>query len=325
MSKGANGNIYAGYRGIAQIGTGGSFLRFSDANISAKQGIEAPDMVMGDWDRDVYAYGKVTIDGSINGPLNQQMLVDGDVVEWACSRDDDEATHNCGGNASKDIILYYRCGEKRTFKKCYPNSFGISVTAGDVAQFSMDVIGAAETEADIEWDSASASDFSFQTPSKLLTWDQFSISVVKGTTDSVSDSDVPSDIDSATNNIRFQSFSLDVANNAEAAWGIGMNTAENKLFPFDVVAGLRHIGGSLTVFGTEKFEGHDSFDDYCADGVHTMTIAVASTCADAPVSSSIVLKVRFHRLETTLNTGIIQSTVGFTGVTHQTGFPWDPS
>jgi hypothetical protein len=321
MSKGAHGNIYAGYRGIAEIG--GEKLRFSDANISAKQSIEAPDMVMGDWDRDVYAYGKVTVDGSINGPLNQQMLVDGNIMEWACSRADTDLS-NCGGNLSKDIILYYRCGEKRTFKKCYPNSFGISVTAGDVAQFTMDVIGAAETSADIEWSDADAGDFSFQTPSKLLTWDQFSISVVKGTTDAVADSDVPSDIDKE-NNIRFQSFSLDCANNAEAAWGIGMNTDENLLYPFDVVAGLRHISGSLTAFGTPKFEGHKSFDDYCADGVHTMTIAVASSCADAPVSSSIVLKVRFHRLETTLNTGIIQSTIGFTGVTHQAGFPWDPS
>ena len=91
--------------------------------------------------------------------------------------------------------------------------------------------------------------------------------------------------------------------------------------PYDLAPGIRQISGSLTVFNTPDFNGAEKFEDYCAGNEHLIKVKIESLCAAA--GEEVEMRVRFHRIEPSLTPGVITSTVGFTGVSHQTGYPWD--
>ena len=67
------GSVFPGYRGLADIGGVGQ-VRFADASITAKQEVEAPDLIMGDWDHDAYVYGKIEVGGTISGPVTETFV-----------------------------------------------------------------------------------------------------------------------------------------------------------------------------------------------------------------------------------------------------------
>jgi len=296
MSVGANGLVNAGYRGIATIA--GNQVRFSDSSITAKQEIEAPDLVMGDWDRDAYTYGKIEVGGSISGPVTETFLSGaGGIIEWACGR-----TSPCGELTAQDIELYYFCGSNRTFSNLFVNSFSFSVAAGEVAQFSADVIGTGTNPF------GTSNPPNFTDAEKLLTWDKVNVNIIGG-----GDAGEPA----VLTGLGFQNFEFSVNNNVETVYGLG----QPDLFPFDIVPGIRQISGTLTVYNTPDFNGADDFEQYCAGNESVLEFGLESLCAGA--GSTVQLRCRFHRVEPTLNTGTITSTVGFTGVSHQSGFPWD--
>jgi hypothetical protein len=307
MSKGALRNVNAGYRGILELGSTPLRVRFSDATVTAKQVIEAPDLVMGDWDRNAYVYGKVEVGGSISGPVTEKFLSSNSIFEWGCGRD----TSECGALTANDVKLYYYCNKSRLFEDMYVNSLNFSVSAGDVAQFSIDVVGAKVGD-DGGW--GEDTPYHFTEPEKLITWDKINLTITDpGETDNSSSSE-SSDSPSS---VIFSNFDFTVSNNVETVYGLG----QNNLLPFDIVPGLRHISGTLSAFNAPGYDGADQFEDYCTGNEWTLTLDISSDCAS--VGSTVAMKVRFHRVEPTLNTGVIMSTVGFTGVTHQTGFPWD--
>jgi len=308
MSIGANGLVNAGYRGIIDID--GTLLRFSDANITARQEIEAPDLVAGDWDRDAYTYGKIEIGGSVSGPVTETFLSGANsVIQWACGRD--ESGDACGGMDARDIHVYYFCNRDRLFENLFVNTFNFSVAAGEVAQFSIDVIGSSIDAVTAGWGTNPPPHFT--DAEKLLTWDKVNVTIVPGgATDPVNN-----DIPSVLTDIAFSNFEFTVNNNVETVYGLG----QPNLLPFDIVPGIRTINGTLSVYNAPDFNGAFTFEDYCADGVHTLQFGLSSNCTGG--TATVELKVRFHRVEPTINTGPIISTVGFTGVTHQSGFPWD--
>jgi hypothetical protein len=86
------------------------------------------------------------------------------------------------------------------------------------------------------------------------------------------------------------------------------------LFPVDIVPGLRTITGSISVYNTPQANGKDNWDDYLAADVSTIAFDIGGLALD--------MKVRFHRVEPASSTGPVISTIGFTGVTHQTGIAW---
>jgi hypothetical protein len=311
MSQGANSLVNAGYRGIADIN--GALVRFSDASITARQEIEAPDLVSGDWDRDAYTYGKIEIGGSISGPVTETFLAGANnVIQWGCGRDD--SGDACGGLDARDIHLYYYCNRDRLFENLFVNSLNFSVSAGEVAQFSIDVVGASIDTGTSGWGTSPPPHFT--DAEKLLTWDKVNVTIVAGTGDPINN-DLPGAGELA--DIAFSNFEFTVNNNVETVYGLG----QANLLPFDIVPGIRQISGSLSVYNAPNFNGAMTFEDYCADGVHTLTFGLNSLCTGG--TATVSLKVRFHRVEPTLSTGVIISTVGFTGVTHQSGFPWDLS
>lgn len=291
-------NIFPGYRGIANIGTIGE-VRFGDANIAATQEINAPDLIMGDWDHDAYNYGPITVGGTINGPVTQTFIAGTGgtgLWDWGVKR-----TGNCGDLASEQIDLYYYCGtpetgaggtrSHRTFTGMQVNSLNFSVTAGDVANFSLDVLGKSAGA----WDDTEPALVTHA--EKLITWDKVNVSITPSSRDSIAD-------------INYQSFDFTIANNLEVAYSL----AQANLFPFEVIPGLRTITGTLTAYNIPQALGVDTYDDYDADDFSTITFSIDTL--------TITMQVQLHRIQPASSVGPIVSTLGFTGVGHQTGDGW---
>ena len=287
--------VHPGYRGIAIISAVTNEVRFADANITARQEINAPDLIMGDWDHDAYVYGPIEVGGTISGPVTETFASGavGSLWDWAVKR-----TAPCGDLTTSTITLYYYCGgtdgNTRTFQGMLGNSVNFSVAAGDIANFSIDVLG------------KSAGAWTNATPphvtraEKLITWDKVSVSVSGAGPGA-----------SALSNVNYSNFDFTISNNLETVYSL----AQSNLFPFEIVPGLRTITGTLSVYNTPQADGVDTWDSYTAGNVSTLTFNIGTL--------SIDMKVQFHRIEPTSSVGPIISTLGFTGVTHQTGAAWE--
>jgi hypothetical protein len=299
------GNVYAGYRGLADIGGVGQ-VRFSDASISAKQTVNAPDLVMGDWDHDAYNYGPIEVGGSINGPVTETFISGSGggtgIWNWGIQR-----TGDCGLLSSADTTLYYYCGgteyRARKFVNMLVNSVGFSCAAGDVAQFTLDIMGSGLDPADHGWINTDPPHFT--TAEKLITWDKVGVAITPSAGNPGGAEFTP------PTNIAYSNFDFSIANNLQVVYSLG----QPNLFPFEIVPGLRTITGTLSVYNTPRADGYETWDDYIAAGVSTITFSIASL--------SIDMKVRFHRIEPASGAGPIISSIGFTGVSHQTGTAWE--
>ena len=312
--------VNPGYRGIAYLDAigGGTNVRFASADVSAKQEVVADDLIMGDWDRDAYYYGKIEVGGSISGPVTETFTGgiaacgatssgDEGVFQWAATR-----TAPCGSLTESGLTLYYYCdsdtgeGRSKAFTGMKVNSLNFSCTAGDVAQFSIDVMGKSAST----WNESAIPHFT--TSEKLITWDKVSVGIGTPGCSSETRGDaghMPTAAEVLL--LNYQSFSFDISNNLEAAYSL----SQANLFPVDIVPGLRSISGSLTAYNAPNFNGFDTWDDYWADGIVPLTFNVGNL--------SIVMNVRFHRVQPASATGLITSTVAFTGVGHQDGAPWE--
>jgi len=301
-----NPRVFPGYRGYADVDTIGQ-IRFGDAGITASQEINAPDLIMGDWDHDAYVYGPIKVGGSISGPVTETFAdPTNGIFTWGCKRDGE-----CGILVEHDLTLYYYCGSPdggniyraRTFSEMQINSLNFSCAAGDISNFSIDVVGTAAGA----WQSVNPPinlGIAGTKPSeKLVTWDKVGVAIAPGSDESVTQVDFTT--------LNYSNFDFTIGNNIETVYSLG----QPNLFPFELVPGLRTITGSLSVYNTPLFDGRDAWDDYLAANVSTMTFNIGAL--------SISMFVRFHRVEPASSVGPIISTVGFTGVTHQTGAPWE--
>lgn len=275
-------SIHKGYMGYANIG--GTNIRFGDANITVRQDVNIPDLVMGHFDRGAYNYGKIEIGGTISGPVTENFAdnAGNSVWDWAYNRD------SCGALTPKEVALYYFCDAggngSRTFPVLLANSVNFSCAAGDVAQFSIEVIGADKPS----W-GGPVGGVTITDTEKLVTWDNVGLTITSGGVV------VPT-------NALLSSFDFTVANNCEAFWALG----STDLYPVEIVSGLRTITGSISAYDPQAFDGVDSYGGYDADsGRATMSFNIGNT--------AVSFKVSFHRSEPVLNSGAIISTIGFTG------------
>lgn len=278
-------SVHAGYKGSLYISGITNPIRFTDANISAKQTVETPDVAMGDFKRDLYYYGPVTINGSISGLVDSNNF-NSTIFGLAFDRD------TCGLLSNKkDFSLYYFCDSSSTAKKSqkftnmYVNSLTFSCSAGEIATWQMDVIG---KEVD---DFASTDSTSFTTSSKLVTWDNIQIGISGGDMGS-------------PGTILYQNVEFTINNNIEPIYAI--KTSET-LKPHELVPGLRTVTGALTIYDiNNNFDGYNLYSDYTSTGYSSIVFTINGT--------TYTFKVRFHRIEPGANPGIISSTIGFTGV-----------
>ena len=305
------GNVYPGYRGYANIAalTPNNNVRFGDASVTARQEINAPDIIMGDWDHDAYVFGPIEVGGSISGPVTQTFVGSGGTGLWAWGV---KRNGTCGTLTDSTVTLHYYCGgtdaRAREFTGMLVNSLNFSCATGDIAQFSIDILGSGLTGTDgwLTQDpplnlGISGGTFASE---KLITWDKVGVSITAG-----SDSNIPSG--ASLTNLAYSNFDFTIANNLETVYSLG----QTDLFPFEIVPGLRTITGSISVYNTPEFDGQTAWDNYIAANVSTISFDIGGLAID--------MKVRFHRVEPASSVGPIISTVGFTGVTHQTGTAWE--
>jgi hypothetical protein len=257
---------------IDGIGT----LLAESSSLAPQQEVVAPDLIAGHWDKCAWYYGPVTIQGNVGGPLSQALLED--LFEFAVKR-----TGNCGDLANKEVEIVYYCGGSGINGYSFPglmaNSFTLTVAAGDVAKYSIDLIGAGEPTT---LTGAAGSPSCDPGESKrLLTWDMLGISV----------SGALSTADACVGN-----FEMTVANNVQAVYCLG----QNDLYPACLVPGLRSITGSLTLYGVPgSFLGADNGT---SESAATITVA------------GYAIPVKLHRVNVPASTGLISATVGFTAV-----------
>lgn len=281
--------INPGYMGSLNIQGIATPLRFSSASVSAKQEVEAPDLIMGDFNRQSWVYGKIEVGGSISGPVAENFAAAGaSVWGWGTSRT------ACGNLGSKNITLTYFCGPEngsQIINGCLVNTISFSATAGEVAEFSLDVIGTSVEDFD-----EGATGSLNPDEEKLVTWDQVSVGISNGL--------------HALTNVNFESFSFEVSNNVEARYAITQDpVGTQELFPFLLVPGLRTITGTLTAYNIPPAIGVKKWSEYEASDVSLLTFNIGG----APVSANVA----FHRIEPQNDVGPITSTLAFTGVTSQ--------
>jgi len=279
-------DIHPGYMGTATV-AGISAFRFESASINAKQAFEAPDMVMGHWDHAAYHPGKIDISGSISGPATENFASGGasSLWGWAVTRG------TCGGLSEKNIDISYFCdttAKSRSFPNCLVNQVSFSCTAGDNAQFTLDVMGYTEPV----WGTTGPT-LNTDTE-KIITWDNTGVTITSGT-----GLIVPVDA-------LLSAFEFTVGNNCAPYYSL---TQATGYYPTAIVPGLRTITGSITAYDPQEFNGALGFNNptWDADTARaTISFNIAGTTFD--------MKVQFHRNETTLSTGPIMSTIAFTGV-----------
>jgi len=272
--------INAGYMGWATVG--GASVRFTDASVAVQQEVLAPDLIMGDWDRDAWVAGPITVGGSMSGPITENFAAGaGSLFDIASKR-----SGNCGELAEVPLILNYYCGDggnnARSFPQIQVQSLNVSCTAGDIAQFSIEFIGAQEPT----WESYAGR---YLTEEKLLTWDALSVSGGLG-------------------NYDISSFDFTINNNIEAVYAIGSGM---NYYPYALVPGLRHISGTITYYNIPN----DLGDAINYDTAHANKGSIGFSLG---TGASFEFNCAFHRVVPNSSTGPIMSTVAFTGVGPQT-------
>ena len=232
--------INPGYMGIADVGGVGE-VRFDSSSVNARQEIEAPDLIMGDYDHDAYVYGKIDVSGSISGPMTETFIrADGSLISlWEWGTDRDENTGQLVNTSDIDITYYN--GRSRNFTGMEASSLGFSCASGDIAQFSIDVIGRSAGD----WGTNAGGALNPQAPAgsalneKLITWDEVDIS---GT--------------GADEHI--VSFEFSVNNNCMPIYTAGTNLGVggladgiSPLLVNDIRVGMQTVTGSVTFYNDE--------------------------------------------------------------------------
>jgi len=280
-------NVHAGYMGTATVA--GNSFRFNNCSLMAKQEVQTEDLVMGDWNKDAYVYGKISVGGGIGGPVTETFATGANsILTWACKRS------ACGLLTPNSVDLYYYCDStgkrSRTFSNVYVNTLNFDCTAGEICNFSLDLLGTDFTS----WGSTSPTRNT--KVEKLLTWDKVNLVV-------------------GSQPLKYSTFSFTVSNNLNPVYALG----QANLKPYDIVPGLLSITGSITMYDiSDAFDGWLTWNDYgpanTLSAENTLTFYIGTT--------PITIKAQFNRLEPTLTPGVITSTVAFTGVGPQTGTIW---
>jgi len=280
--------IKPGFRGYAEIEgqTPRVRIRFNSCSLNAVQEIEAPDMVMGDDTHDAWAYGKIEVGGSISGPVTESTGKFIDILE---ANLEDGVTIN---------VKYYD-GYTRAFSGCRMNSFTFNVSAGEIVNYTLDILGVRREDTD------PTDMVGFTKGEKLVTWDKASFRIGSLKDDEDLDWDTIYDTLSFQNNL--QSFSFTASNGLNRQFVLG----ESDLFG-DLVEGMKDVTGNITSYTEKSSDGLASgvnyWNQYNGDEAYPIRF-------DIGANLRVIAAVRFFRGTTELSTGPVITSIGFKGVT----------
>lgn len=280
--------IMPGFTGYAL--SGANKLRFNSCSLNATQEVEAPDMVMGDYTHNAWAYGKIEVAGQISGPLTENSMNFIKAV-WEAS--------------GSTIDIKYYAGYTRRFTSVWANSLAITVTAGDIANFTLDLIGntVSSVSPAMDW---------YTDTEKLLTWDKCALYYGDVNTSTFPATDLLPNL---------QSFTVTISNNITRQFII----KASDLFG-DLVRGMSAVTGSIVSYeaksgqnltknggGTYAHTGEGAlfWDDYENTDYHPISFSVG----DYTISCTVV----FHRGTSELAVGPVLTTIGMTGIGHWGG------
>ena len=298
--------FHVGYMGYCKVGPAGGSLttiRITGSSLNPVQNINAPELVQGEYNKRAWNYGPIETGGNITGPLGELSSVV--LASDAWDRDKTGSGDRLLNEVDVEIFFYKATGNSgRKFAGCQINSYALSVTAGDVATFTADFFGKQVT-------AIGSSVWNATNCEKLITWDrcEADCSAITGVTN-------------LTNQI--QGWSLTINNNMKRIYNVGQKSTDvaidGKLFPVDILAGIRDVTGSLTIYAdddnkslldklaTPPYFGADAFADYSASTPVTITFNV-----NAP-DVVIPLKCYFQRTEINAMTDTQTYTANFTGL-----------
>jgi hypothetical protein len=290
---------YMGYCKITPSGGSATTIRITGSSLNPVQAINAPDLVQGEFNKRAWNYGPIETGGNISGPLGELSSVA--LAEDAWNRDKTGPGDRLENEVDVEIYFYKATGNSgRKFAGCQINSYALSVTAGDVATFTADFFGKQVT-------AIGASTFNATACEKLITWDmcEADCSAITGVTN-------------LTNQI--QGWSLTINNNLKRILRVG----QTDLFPVDILAGIRDVTGSLTVYAdddnnalltkltTPPYFGADKFGDYAANAPVAITFNIGDPASANYIS--IPLNCYFARTEMNAQTDTMTYTANFTGL-----------
>lgn len=280
--------FHVGYMGYAKVGS--TIIRITGSGLNPVQAINAPELVQGEYNKRAWNYGPIETSGNITGPLGE--ISSPSLTAYAWDRD------NAVGDKMNNVIdvelyFYKSSGNSgRKFSSCQINSYALSVTAGEVCTFTVDFFGTTVT-------AVGPASFNTTACEKLITWDKCGVTGL--TSPNISD--------------EIQGWSLTINNNLKRIMRVG----QPDLFPVEILAGIRDITGTLTIYASDAnsalltklnappYFGADSYDDYTASTPVTLIF-------NAGNAISIDIKCYFQRTEANATLDTMQYTANFTGL-----------
>ena len=244
---------WVGFVLLDVIGNGNeTILRVTSCDINAKQEISKPDVIDGRIDPSVYQLGPLIVEGTLSlpliadtptpaacpepGDLSTAGTVLADTWCWATARTDQgRLTYD---QAKLKIRYANHVGYK--FDTCVVNTYGISVSQGDVVNMDIAVIGRGRTPAgsnnpEDTFTIGEPPITDFLAPARVLLWSDVTVNGVGGC-------DRLGETLFHSNQVR--EFNFEINNNADRFY-----TLCGSLFPVDVNVGKREITGSITLMG----------------------------------------------------------------------------
>ena len=271
--------VNAGYMGWLDVG--GTPLRITSSSLVTKQEPNAPELMGGSPDYLAWNFGKIEMGGNVAGPIDE--FFSGNIWTWATARD------NCGAMANNEAVnVYYYCDsvgqEGMNFPQMLVNQITISCAAGDVAQFSLDLVGAGQAQ----YISYSPSSL---TNARLLTWDKVAASITN-----IGQSNGSIGTENLSN------FEISISNNVTPQYALG----SGNLFPFALVTGMRTITGSFSVYNINGPLGVTSWNSYAAAPHGNVQFSLGGNTYN--------ISTEFHRVTPAGQVGPIISTIAFKGI-----------
>ncbi len=302
--------ITPGFTGYAALASDSqNRLRFNSWGVVATQDIEAPDMVMGDYTHNAWAYGKIEVGGSVSGPVTENTMKFVKEV-WGS-----DANNNI---VPQDINVKFYNQATRQYKGMVANQLTINVSAGEVAQFTLDLMGVGVST---DGNHPTMTD-AYSWTEKLVTWDKASFYVAPNSLPASNDSytskgnSVLPGVGGVNLLPNLESFSMTFSNNLSRQFII----KGSDLFG-DLVRGMSAITGSLTSyqnlagsnFGSRSYTGSGVYfwDQYQAHNYYPFSFSLGGG-NDERVNGTVA----FSRSTTELSTGPVMSNITMTGVGH---------